>query len=131
MKSFCKRWKVPKAHTELALITTEYHTHVHRALELKPTTLLKFFAKTDVFRKPERFKKMILTCLCDARGRTNFENTPYPQADYILQIADKLGNADISKVTDQGLQGKELGAAIHDLRLDIIKAEKKALTPTL
>jgi tRNA nucleotidyltransferase (CCA-adding enzyme) len=128
VKSFCKHWKVPKAHTELALITTEYHTHVHRAFELKPATLLKFFAKTDVFRKPDRFKKMILACLSDVRGRTNFENDPYPQADFVNQIAEKLCSADIREVTTQGLQGKELGAAIHQLRLDIIKAEKQTLT---
>lgn len=125
VKAFCKRWKVPKAHTELALITTEYHTHVHRAFELKPATLLKFFAKTDVFRKPERFKKMTMACLSDARGRTNFENTPYPQAEFINRLADKLCNADISNVTNQGLQGKALGAAIHNLRLEIIKAYKQ------
>ena len=38
VKAFCKHWRVPRAHTELALITTEFHTLVHRALELKPST---------------------------------------------------------------------------------------------
>lgn len=128
VKSFCKRWKVPKAHTELALITTEYHTHVHRALELKPATLLKLFAKTDVFRKPERFKKMVQACLSDVRGRTNFEDNPYPQASFVNQLADKICNADTSKITSGELQGKALGEAIHNLRLEIIKTEKQALT---
>jgi tRNA nucleotidyltransferase (CCA-adding enzyme) len=131
VKSFCERWKVPKAHTELALITTEYHTHVHRAFDLKPTTLLKFFAKTDVFRKRDRFRKMTMACLSDARGRTNFENNPYPQADFVNLLADKLCNADLSKVINKGLQGKALGAAIHNLRLDIIKAEKQALAQSM
>ena len=30
VKAFCKRWRVPRAHTELALITTELHTLAHR-----------------------------------------------------------------------------------------------------
>ncbi|MFT5656783.1 MAG: tRNA nucleotidyltransferase (CCA-adding enzyme) [Gammaproteobacteria bacterium] len=131
VKSFCKRWKVPKAHTELALITTEYHTHVHRAFELKPATLLKFFTKTDVFRKPERFKKMTLACLSDVRGRTHFENDPYPQAEFVNQLADKVRNADLSEVTNKGLQGKELGTAIHDLRLEIIKADKRVSSQSM
>jgi tRNA nucleotidyltransferase (CCA-adding enzyme) len=131
VKSFCKRWKVPKAHTELALITTEYHTHVHRALELKPATLLKLFAKTDVFRKPERFKKMVQACLSDARGRTNFENNPYPQAAFVNELADKLCHADISIVTQSELQGKALGEAINKLRLDLIKSEKQTLMQKL
>lgn len=128
VKAFCKQWKVPRAYTELALITNEYHTHVHRAFELKPATLLKLFTKTDVFRKPERFKKMVQACLSDVRGRTDFENNPYPQADFINQLADKLCNADITKVTQSELEGQALGAAIYDLRLDLIKSEKQALT---
>ncbi len=126
--SFCKRWKVPKAHTELALITTEYHTHIHRAFDLKPNTLLKLFTKTDVFRKPERFKKMLQACLSDVRGRTDFENNPYPQATFINQLADKLCHADISQIIQSNLDGKALGEAIQNLRLDLIKSEKQMLT---
>ncbi len=126
--SFCKRWKVPKAHTELALITTEYHTHIHRAFDLKPNTLLKLFTKTDVFRKPERFKKMLQACLSDVRGRTDFENNPYPQATFINQLADKLCHADISQIIQSNLDGKALGEAIQNLRLDLIKSEKQVLT---
>jgi tRNA nucleotidyltransferase (CCA-adding enzyme) len=129
VKSFCKRWKIPKAHTELALITAEYHTHIHRAFELKAATLLKLFAKTDVFRKPERFKKMVQACLSDVRGRTDFENNPYPQAAFVNQLADKLCNADLSNAINSGLEGKALGEAIHNLRLDLIKSEQQALLP--
>jgi tRNA nucleotidyltransferase (CCA-adding enzyme) len=111
------------------LITTEYHTHIHRAFDLKPATLLKLFAKTDVFRKPERFKKMVQACLADARGRTTFEDNPYPQADFVNQLADKLCNADISKVTQSDLEGKALGDAIYNLRLNLIKSDKQVLTP--
>lgn len=127
VKDFCARWRVPKSHTELALIATEYHTHVHRALELKPSTLLKLFASTDMFRKPDRFKKMILACLADIRGRTNFENVDYPQADFLNQLSDKLRNADLSEIKSRGLQGKALGDAIHDFRLDLIRQSKAAL----
>jgi tRNA nucleotidyltransferase (CCA-adding enzyme) len=40
VKDFCKRWRVPKAHTQLALITTEFHLLAHRSMELKASTLL-------------------------------------------------------------------------------------------
>ena len=29
-RAFCQKWRVPKAYTELALLTCEYHSHVHR-----------------------------------------------------------------------------------------------------
>lgn len=127
VKSFCRRWRVPKAHTELALITTEYHTHVHRALELKDTTLLKLFTSTDIFRKPQRFRKMTQACLADLRGRKNFESADYPQAAFLNQLGEKLCDADLSEIMQRGLQGKELGEAIYDFRLRLIKQNRQAL----
>jgi len=127
VKSFCRRWRVPKAHTELALITTEYHTHVHRALELKDSTLLKLFTSTDIFRKPQRFRKMTQACLADLRGRKNFESADYPQAAFLNQLGEKLCDADLSEIMQRGLQGKELGEAIYDFRLRLIKQNRQAL----
>ena len=127
VKAFCRRWRVPKAHTELALITTEYHTHVHRALELKDSTLLKLYTSTDIFRKPQRFSKMTQACLADIRGRKNFESTDYPQAEFLTQLGEILCNADLSEIMQRGLQGKELGQAIHDFRLNLIKHNRPSL----
>ena len=86
VKAFCKRWRVPRAHIELALITTELHTLVHRALELKPSTLLKLFIRADSMRKPERFQKMLDACLADLRGRKGFADEAYPQADFLARL---------------------------------------------
>ena len=129
VKDFCQHWRVPRAHTDLALITTEYHSHVHRALELKPSTLLKLFTATDVFRKPERFEKMTQACLADLRGRLNFESAAYPQAEYLVTLGTKLREADLSSVKQLGLQGSELGEAIYKFRLDMIKQYRQVLKP--
>ena len=125
--AFCKRWRVPKAHTELALITTEFHTLVHRALELKPTTLLKLLMRADCLRKPDRFQKMLNACLADVRGRKNFADAAYPQADFLAQLAAKLRELDLTAIQEQGLSGKAMGRAIESARLDLIRQEK-ALT---
>lgn len=126
VKAFCKRWRVPRAHTELALITTEFHTHVHRVFELKAQTLLKFLTRADCFRKPERFEQMLQACIADLRGRTSFENSPYPQADFLSRLAKNLREADISEVQQPGLGNRELGAAIQQLRLKLIEQYKQS-----
>ena len=41
-----------------------------------------------VTRRPERFNDALEACLCDARGRLNFETTPYPQADRLRLALD-------------------------------------------
>ena len=120
-REFCRKWRVPKAITELALMTCEYHTHIHRAYEMKPSTLLKFFYQTDIFRRLERFHKMTQACLADARGRTGFEEDPYPQADYAWRLAQQLHNLDVSPVISSGKQGPALGDAIYDFRLQYLQ----------
>lgn len=130
VKSFCRRWRVPKAHTELALITTEFHTQVHRAFELKDSTLLKLFTRTDIFRKPQRFSKMTQACLADIRGRINFESADYPQAEFLTRLGEILCGADLSEIMQRGLQGQPLGEAIYDFRLQLIKQNRQALQTT-
>src|SRR5690554_6453023 len=46
-----KRLKTPKDCAELALFSAEFHTHVHRAMELKPSTIMKLFNTLDAWRK--------------------------------------------------------------------------------
>ncbi len=124
VKAFCKRWRAPKAHRELALITTRFHSHVHRAFELRPGTLMKLLTQTDCLRKPERFQKMLDACIADVRGRSSFENCDYPQADFLARLGQTLRNADMSAIHETGLQGKALGKAITGFRLDIIRQQQ-------
>ncbi|MCP4077004.1 MAG: multifunctional CCA addition/repair protein [Gammaproteobacteria bacterium] len=124
-RQFCKKWRVPNATTELALLTCEFHTHIHRIYELKSSTLLKLFKQTDGFRRPERFIKMTLACIADVRGRISFENEPYPQAAYACRLLEKLNALDISPVLNSGVKGQALGQAIHNFRLEYLKSIKE------
>ena len=83
IRDIAARLPVPRACRDLALIVAEFHTHCHRALELRPDTILKVLEKTDAFRRPDRFEQFLITCEADARGRTGLENRHYPQADYL------------------------------------------------
>jgi tRNA nucleotidyltransferase (CCA-adding enzyme) len=81
IEQLCIRLRVPNACRELALLTARFHTHVHRALELKPATLLNVLERADAFRRHERFESFLNACECDARGRAGLRDRPYPQAD--------------------------------------------------
>ena len=128
-RKFCQHWRAPKATSELALMTCEYHTHIHRAYELKPSTLLKLFSQTDCFRRPERFHKMTQACIADARGRTGFEDDPYPQAAYAWGLVEKLNALDLTPVLESSHQGKALGQAIYDFRLQFLKTIVQKAVP--
>jgi tRNA nucleotidyltransferase (CCA-adding enzyme) len=126
VKAFCKRWRVPRAHTELALITTELHLLAHRCSELRPATLLKLFTRADSLRKPERFRKMLEACRADIRGRIGSEDDPYPQAEFLAGLSAKLANMDIDGIRQKGLQGEAMGRAIRDARLRLIEQETRS-----
>jgi len=75
---------VPNEYRELALIVARQHGNVHRAFELRPQTVLELLERADAFRRPERFAQALLACEADSRGRTGFEERPYPQRQYLL-----------------------------------------------
>ncbi|PAU88220.1 multifunctional CCA addition/repair protein [Pseudomonas jilinensis] len=126
VKAVNQRFKVPRECQELALLTCEYHTHCHRALELRPQTLLKLFKAFDIYRRPERFELFLGACEADARGRLGLEQQPYPQADYLRQAARLAREVSIQPLLEQGLQGAELGKALERQRLDALSNYTKA-----
>ncbi len=122
IQDLCKRLRIPKEFKELALITAEFHFHVHRAFEIKKTTLLKTIEKLDGLRKPNRFELFIIACIADSRGRTGFEDEAYPQADYYRQALKIIKAVDIKALQEQGYQGKDMAQAIHKARLAALNA---------
>ncbi len=83
IRDIAGRLPVPKASRDLALLVAEFHTHCHRALELRAKTILKVLERTDAFRRPQRFEQFLVCCEADARGRAGLENRRYPQADFL------------------------------------------------
>lgn len=116
IKKVNKRFKVPNDCAQLALLVGEYHTHAHRALELRPATLLKLLMKFDIMRRPQRFADFIAASEMDARGRLGLEDRDYPQADYLRNAAQVLRAVDVKPLLEQGLQGAELGLALTAAR---------------
>ncbi len=121
----CNRLKVQNTWRELAVLVSEFHTHCHRAPELKPTTLLSMLERLDAFRRPERFEQFCRVCTADARGRTGFENTPYRQADYLRSAHEQVAGIAVKEFIDQGLQGHQVGDALRAERLRVLHSFKK------
>jgi tRNA nucleotidyltransferase (CCA-adding enzyme) len=124
VKKLCDRIGAPKEYKELALMVAQWHTHCHRALELKPSTILKVLQMTDAFRRPDRFEQFLLCCEADARGRTGFESRDYPQSDYFRTALKCTSSINIKDISERGFTGKEFGDEVNRLRL-------QALTDTM
>lgn len=121
IRAINQRCKAPKDCQELALQVGEFHTHGHRALELKPSTLLKLLQGFDVFRRPQRFEEFIAACEMDARGRLGLEQREYPQADYLRAAMHAARAVAVQPLLARGLQGAELGNALQEERLQAVR----------
>ncbi len=117
VRAFSARLRIPRDYRNLAILVAEYHTHCHRALELRPGTLLNTLQALDAFRKTERFEQFLMACEADAHGRIGFETSPYPQADYLRMIYHCIKPVPVQPLLQKGLTGSTLGLAIRHQRL--------------
>ena len=117
IKKVNKRFKAPNECAELALLVGEFHTHAHRALELRAETLLKLLMRFDIMRRPQRFADFVAASEMDSRGRLGLEDRLYPQADYLRGAAAAVRSVSVKPLLAQGLQGAELGLALDAERL--------------
>ncbi|ERH51223.1 tRNA nucleotidyl transferase [Ectopseudomonas chengduensis] len=119
-----ERCKAPRDCAELAMLVGEFHTHGHRALELRPSTLLELLQRFDVFRRPQRFAEFVAACEMDARGRLGLEQREYPQGAYLLGAAEAARQVPVKPLLEKGFKGAELGEALSRARLQALKAYK-------
>ena len=123
-RSLSKRLKVPSYYQELAELTCEFHSHIHKALELRPETIIKLFNHFDVWRKPQRFQEFLLVCLADTRGRTGFENKAYPQIDYINQLLQAANAVDVQDVIADGFEKQGIRDELTRRRTSAVQQSK-------
>ena len=94
VEQLAARLRVPNHLRELAVMTARYHTHVHRASELRADTVLKTLEGCDALRRPERFADFLLACEADARGRKGLEDARLPAAGILRRRAQRRGGRD-------------------------------------
>jgi len=121
----CKRLRIPNEYRDLAERTARFHLHYHRALELKPATVVRTLEQLDAFRKPQRFEKFLLASEADARGRPGYENRSYPQGDFFRQALAAANQVDTKPLIENGYRNNELAEKIREERVRLVAAVKR------
>lgn len=131
VESLCDRLKVANSFRELATKVCRWHTHCHKAFELKPKTILKVFEALDSFRKPDALHSYLLCCEADAKGRGGeFPNKEYPQRDFMMSCYEAC-KKDVNcgyiaeQVKLKGGSGDDIKNKIRQERISAINREKK------
>ena len=119
--SFCKRYKIPNKYHDLAVCVSEFHIDCHQIQQMEPKEILERLEKLDAFRRPERFKKFLIACESDSRGRAGFEEKEFPQAKYFLNALEISRGVNVDLLANKSLKGKELGEALRKERIKILE----------
>jgi tRNA nucleotidyltransferase (CCA-adding enzyme) len=124
LRALCARLKVPAEHAALAELVCPEHLNAHRALELRPATVLKLLSGLDALRRPARLDVFLLACEADKRGRLGHESDDYPQATYLREARATAAAVNAADFVARGLTGPAIGKAMEAARIDAIGALK-------
>ena len=120
-EALCARLRIPKSPRDLAILSAKYHTHCHRAFELKTTTLTDTLKALDVKRKPERFAEFLQVCEADKRGRLGFEHDDYPQHEFMADAARVFTDVDTGEIAKQTNDKSRIADEVRMAQVNALK----------
>ena len=122
VETLCKRLKVPRQYSALALLVTEFHLNYHRIEELKPSTVVDLLSRLDAFRRPERFEHFLLACEADSRGRPGYENMPDDKTQLFRRYFDAANEVSPREIVAQGYKGADIAEQLRLSRITAVRA---------
>lgn len=122
IRNVSKRVKAPRECSELALLAARFHGTIHRALELKPATIMKLIAHTDALRKPERFEQLLMACACDYLGRKGLGHRGYPQAPHLWRALQAAQQVDAGAIARAANSPEQIQVRVREARVNAIRA---------
>jgi tRNA nucleotidyltransferase (CCA-adding enzyme) len=117
----CLRLRVPHDCRELAVLVARYHGEIHRAEELRPSTIVKLLERADAFRRPDRLESLLNACASDFHGRIGFETRPYRPAPLLRNALAAARAVDAGAIARVRSEPAKIAAAVHEARVHAVK----------
>jgi len=119
--TLCERLRVPGDCRDLALLAARYHGDIHRAAELRATTLVTLLERTDALRRPERFSQLLQACQCDFNGRLGWQDRPYDSPQHLLAVLATVNGVAAGKIAAACDDKAKIPERIHAARVAAVK----------
>lgn len=120
VKALCDRLRVPRDYRDLAVHVAHHHGLCHRALELRPSTILKLLKAIDAFRRPQRLEAFLLACQADYQGRLGWQARDYPQANHLRAAYAAASALSVANLVAAGYAGVALGEQLQQQQIEAI-----------
>lgn len=122
----CERLRVPGDCRDLGLLVARYHGNIHRARELRASTIVGLLYDCDALRRPERFEQILQACSSDAHGRTGHENDRYPQAEFLLAALRAAQEVDAGNIARQCADSNLIAEKVREARIQAVENATQA-----
>lgn len=119
-----ERLRVPAECSELARLVARYHGDVHRAAELRASTLLDLLLAADALRRPERLDGLLRACSADALSRPGGGDS-YAPGDRLRAALAVVRDVDAGAIAAAHPDSPELPQRIRTARLEALRAWEK------
>lgn len=129
VEQLCARLRVPNEIRDLARLVAEFHDLIHTFPVLQPKTVIKLFDAIDAWRKPLRVEQIALTSEADARGRTGFEGSDYPQGRMLRAAWIAAQSVTNREVIEAGFSGPAIREELTKRRIKAVAAWKEERCP--
>ena len=126
IKKLSKRLKLPNKTAQLCQLVAKYHTHSHRAKELTSKTILKVFQAFGALKNETVFEQFLVCCEADAKGRSGFLDSDYPQAQFLKTLLKSAKSVSAKQFIEKGLVGEKIGQAMHKAQVQQIEIARQA-----
>ncbi len=109
--ALCRRLKTPNRFHDLARTAAALLEQYAGMTRPSGATIMSLFSNLDAFRRPQRFRDALVACRADS--------------EHSVELADRISDAltacleiDAGAFVAQGLQGRQISAAMHEARVD-------------
>lgn len=123
IEDFCSRLRIPNEYKRVAKVASKWHTHIHKGMYMKPTTVHKAIkgAGRDFFR-------LLDVATADKMGRgAPCCDWSYIQPTYMKVCHRAMMSIDRKVITSSMEPGPKVGEAIRQAELKAIRGVDKSL----
>jgi tRNA nucleotidyltransferase (CCA-adding enzyme) len=120
VEQVCERFRAPGAWRDLAVKVCALHLRCHQLSVMRPARIMALIEKADLLRRPDQAEPFLQACEADYRGRKDFEQRPYPQAQKLTDALQAASSVQARDLETEGLDGPEIGGKLREARVEAI-----------
>lgn len=122
LMTICARLRVPSECRDLAMLAVQHHADIHRVASLEPAVIVKVLERCDALRRPDRFEELLRVCEADFRGRPDFGEKIYYQADLWRTAFSAMRAVDAGQIAGTCDDPALISVRLHEARVAVVAA---------